>query len=253
MKKKPTTKKTFLTAAIAIACLFFYTPVFSDDKGLEIMKKNDQLKEPSTRKGASIMVIINGDKKDIKEFNMVAKKYGEKTRSRSTFTKPTRLEFLSWSEPGEDSLQWIKLSGGSVRKIASSDKNGAFVGSHFYYEDLADRDINDFDFTYLGEAKIEGEDCYKIQSVKKVGTKVYEKSIAYVRKSDYVIIRAELFEKKGHTKTMIVEKIENIDGVLTPRKITMERTDGKGKTIIYTKTIEYNVAVSDEFLKKESL
>ncbi|MDH5717132.1 MAG: outer membrane lipoprotein-sorting protein [Spirochaetia bacterium] len=226
---------------------------FADEKGRQIMEKNDALKEPDTRKGVSVMVVMKGDSKELKEFEMVSKKYGKKTRSRSTFLKPTRIEFLSWSEPGEDSLQWIKLSGGTVRKIASSDKGGSFVGSHFYYEDMQDRDIDDFNYKYLGDEKVNGEDCFKVESVKKKGTKVYVKTIVYIRKSDYFMIKADFYENKGHTKILEVDKIETIDGILTARKITMSRTDGKGKSIIYIKEVDYNKSVSDEFLKKESL
>ena len=241
-----------LTYLIAV---FFFLPalLLADQKGREIMKKNDALKEPQTRKGVSVMVVFKGSKKELKEFEMVSKKYGKKTRSRSTFLKPTRIEFLSWSEPGEDSLQWIKLSGGTVRKIASSDKGGSFVGSHFYYVDMQDRDIDDYDYKYLGEESVNGTPCFKIESVKKKGTKVYVKTIVYIRKSDYFMIKAEFFENNGHTKTLETDKIETIDGIITARKITMSRTDGKGKTIIYIKKVEYDKPVSDQFLKKESL
>jgi hypothetical protein len=243
-------KLTLVLAALFTGAASIYA---GDAKARQIMEKNDALKEANTRKSNSVMVVMRGDKKEMKEFSMAAKKYGKETRSKSTFTKPTRLEFLSWSVPGEDTLQWIKLSGGTVRKIASSDKGGSFVGSHFYYEDMAERDIDDFDYKFLGDEKINGEDCYKIEAVKVKGTKVYEKSIAYVRKSDHFVIRAEFYEKQGHTKTMTVDKIEVIDGIITPRKLLMERTDGNGKTIIYLKSIEYNIPVADEALKKENL
>lgn len=222
-------------------------------KGRALMEKSDALPEPKTRKTESAMVIIKSKNKEVKTFSMIGKKYGQKSRARTTFTKPTRLEFLNWSAPGEDSQQWIKLSSGSVRKIASSDKGGAFVGSHFYYEDMSDRDIDDYNYRYLGDKKIKGVDCYMVESIKKSASKVYVKSIIYLRKSDYFMIRADLYEKSGHTKTLVVEKIEKINGILTPRKVTMKRTDGKGKTIIYLRSVKYNVPVSDALLKKESL
>jgi len=236
--------------AVAVTCLSLFA---SEPSGLSIMQKNDALREPETTVSESVMVILKGKTQEKKEFRMAMKKYGDKTRSRSTFTSPTRIEFLNWSEPGKDSLQWIKLSGGTIRKIASSEKGGAFVGSHFYYEDIGFRDISDYSYTYKGEKQEAGENCYLVKAVKKVGTKVYEKSLIYVRKSDYFIVRIDLFEKKGHTKTFRTEKIETINGILTARKIVMERTDGKGKSLIYIKKIAYNTRVSDKFLTREGL
>jgi len=242
-----------ITALVITLNLPFFFSLHADEKGREIMEKNDLLKKSQTRLSKSAMVVINGDNKEVKEFEMISKRYGKDTRSHSTFIKPTRIEFLSWSSPGSDSQQWIKLSGGTVRKIASSDKSGSFVGSHFYYEDLNERDIDDYEYTSKGEEKVEGVDCYKVEAVKKSGTRVYEKSVVYLRKSDFFIIKIDLYEKQGLTKIMRAEKIETIDGIITPRKISMERVDGKGKTIIYLQSVEYNKSLSDQLFKKESL
>jgi len=248
MRSLKNSKPVYITLALLLSI-----PLMAGESARKIMEKNDALPEAKTQKSHSIMAIFKGKKPEIKEFKMYSKKYGKKLRSRSRFIKPSRIEFLSWSKPGEDSLQWIKLSGGTVRKIAASNKSGSFVGSHFYYEDLTDRDIDDYDYKLLGETTEAGADCYKIESVKTVGTKVYEKGIMYVRKSDYFIIRVDLYEKKGHTKTMYAQKIEKINGILTPRKVIMKRTDGNGKTIIYLKKVEINKKVSDSLLKKDSL
>ncbi|MES0491274.1 MAG: outer membrane lipoprotein-sorting protein [Leptospirales bacterium] len=236
--------------AATIACMSLFA---GGPSGLSIMQKNDALREPETTVSESVMVILKGKSQEKKEFRMVMKKYGDKTRSRSTFTSPTRIEFLNWSQPGKDALQWIKLSGGTVRKIASSEKGGAFVGSHFYYEDIGVRDISDYNYKYLGEKEEAGENCYLVEGVKKTGTKVYEKSIIYVRKSDYYIIRIDLYEKKGHTKIFWAQKIEKISGIITARKVVMERTDGKGKSLIYLKKIQYNTNVSNSLLTREGL
>lgn len=219
----------------------------------KIMEKNDALTEPRSSSGSSIMVIVRGGSQEKKVFTSVSKKYGKKSRARITFTSPTRIEFLTWSQPGKDSLQWIKLSGGSVRKIASSDKNGSFVNSHFFYEDIGDRDIDDYRYKLLGSAKVGKDNVYKIESVKKKGSKVYSKSILYIRKSDYVLRRADFYEKGRLTKILHNEAIQKIQGIYTPRKIIMQRADGSGKSILYLKKIKYNIGVSDASLTVEAL
>ncbi|MBN2041810.1 MAG: outer membrane lipoprotein-sorting protein [Spirochaetes bacterium] len=220
--------------------------------GREIMEKNDALKKPGTSMQTSVLLIVKGNKKEKKEFSGIMKKYGKNTRSRISFSYPTRLEFLVWDEPGNDSLQWIKLSSGRVRKIASSDKGKPWVNSHFYNEDIGDTDIDDYSYKLIGEGKADNIPCYKIESVKIHGTKVYSKSIVYISKNDYTRRKVEFFEKGSHTKTITFEKIEKIDGIYTPRKLVMERTDGKGKSILYVASIKYDVPVSDAKLKRES-
>lgn len=244
--------------------VFLITESIFSITGLDIMKKNDALPEAKSQKASAVLVIFKGGRQIRKEYNMISKKYGKVTRTRISFTKPTRLEFLTYSIPGSDNQQWLKLSSGAVRKIASSEKDKPFVNSHFYYEDIGDRDINDYRYKYLGEVKVTQDlgkgktaqvDCYKVEGVKKKGTKVYSKTIAYVRKSDYFIIQVDFYEKGRHTKTLRAEHIKKVQGILTPFKLVMERTDGKGKSILYIrpKSLQYNISIPDVKLKREAL
>lgn len=239
---------------IFLLVMLFTANVFADAKGTDIMKKvNQQAGGGSTQTIKATMAIVPAKgKPEIKEFSIVSKKTGDVTRSRSTFTKPSRIEFLAWSSPKETS-QWIKLSGGSVRKIAASDQSGSFVGSHFYYEDLGDNSMENFRYTYKGDAKVNKEDCYMVESVRIKGTSAYTKVHIYVRKSDYFVIKVDMFEKQGHTKTLTNEHIERIQGNLVPKKVVMQRTDGSGKTIIYMRDVSFNKAIADSFFSKESL
>ncbi len=228
--------------------------------GREIMEKNDALPEAKTAIQSSVLIIIHGKgdkaRKTRKEFHSYLKKYGKKTRMRMTFTKPTRIEFMAWDEPGKDSLQWIKTSGKKVRKIASSDKGKPWLNSHFYNEDIGEVDIDDYTYKLDGEADVNGVACYKIisQKVRKSGGKivpdkrVYTKRIVYVGKEDYVMRKVDFYEKRGFTKTLTVSNIVKLEGIDTPQKIVMARKDGKGKSILYNpkKSIKYNVPIADQ-------
>lgn len=232
--------------------VFIYANTLYALTGREIMERNDALKEANTSIEKCVLLIVKGSKQEKKVFEGIMKKYGEKTRTRISFSYPTQLEFLIWDEPGQDSQQWTKLSSGRVRKIASSDKDKPWVNSHFYNEDISDYDIDDFTYKSVGEETVNGVQCYKVEAVKKTGTKVYSKRIVYICKSDYVRQRIDFFEKGRHTKTITFTNIEKISGIYTPRKVIMERTDGKGKSILYVQSVQYDEPVSDERLNKES-
>jgi len=243
-------------STLLILCLLFSTKHILALSGEDIMNKNDDLPKPKTTKGYSILIIIKGGNQERKEFKILGKKYGLKTRLRISFVKPTKIELLTHSQYGKDDLQWLKLSSGTVRKIASSDKNSSFVNSHFYYEDIGDKDVDDFSYEYLDDTSVDDEPCYKVKAVKKKGTKVYSKQIIYVKKSNFVILRVHFYENGIHTKTLRNEKIEIINGIYTPKKVVMEKyKNGKllGKSLLYIKSIQYNIGVSDQLLKRESL
>lgn len=227
--------------------------IFADPKGQAIAQKMYDLPSGKSQISQWVMAIMpKGRKPQIKEFSIYSKDYGKNNRSRSVFTKPVRIEFLSWSEPAKDAQQWIKVPGSGVRKIGSADKSGSFVGSHFYYEDLTNNDISDFEHSYLGEKKIEDDDCHKVKAVKIKGTKVYEYVILYIRKSDSFLKRIEFFEKQGHTKTLTNSKIEKVEGILVARKIEMVRADKSGKTVLYLKAISFDKSISDSLFSIEA-
>jgi hypothetical protein len=219
--------------------------------GKEIMKKNDDLPDGESSIREAVLLVIKGKRSEKKVFRLISKKYGEKKRKRITFSYPTHIEFLVWDEPGKDNLLWIKLSSGKVRKIATSNKDKPWMNSHFYNDDIGERYFNDYNYKLVGEVDIDGTTCYKIERTKTKGTWVYSKAVAYVGKDDFFARRVDLFEKGIHTKTLHFRNIEKISGIYTPRKTVMERTDGKGKSIMYIKSIEYNVPVPDEKLKRE--
>jgi hypothetical protein len=220
--------------------------------GREVMEKNNALKKADSSIQKNVLLIIKGDKQEKKEMDGIMKKYMGNTRKHISFSFPTKLEFLVWDEPGTDSQQWVKLSSGRVRKVASSDKGNPWVNSHFYNEDISENDINDFTYKLIGEENINNVACYQVESIKSKGTAVYSKTIAYISKNDFVMQRVDFFEGGIHTKTLTMNNIESISGIFTPRKLVMERTDGKGKSILYIQSIKYDVPVPEENLKRES-
>lgn len=217
-----------------------------------IMEKSDAVPDGDTFERSMVLLIVKSGKNEKKEFSTLSKEYGRKRRSLMQFSFPTQMEFLSWDEPGQDNQQWIKLTSGKVRKIASSEKDKPWMNSHFYYEDIADVYIEDYEYTLLGEEDVDGVSCYKIASVKTRGQKVYSKRDVYIGKDNYLMYRVDYYENGSHTKTLTFTNYETIDGIQTPRKLTMERTDGKGKSVLYTKSVSYNIPVEDRELTREA-
>ncbi len=241
-------KKTILPIMI----LAFVAPAAFAITGREIMEKNDKLPSSSASIQESLLVIQKGKAVEKKEFTSVSKKYGKNTRTKITFTSPTRMGFLIYDEAGKDSTQWIKLTSGKVRQIASSDKGKEWMNSHFYNEDIGDKDIDTYTYKLIGEGKSGEFEIYKVSAVKKVGDKVYSQGIFYMDKKDFIPRQIDLYENGRHTKTLYFEKYEKISGIWTPRKLKMTRTDGKGTSLLYIKLVKHNQSVNDAELKKEN-
>jgi hypothetical protein len=201
--------------------------------GREIMDKSDALPEPQTAESSALMHIYKGSRVLEKEFEIRAKEFkNDEDKILISFIRPTKIKLLTHSHTGQDDDQWLRLTSGKIKRIASSDKGKAFVNSHFYYEDLGSRNIDEYDYKLLGDGKAVGEDCYKVEAIKKEGTKVYDKLILYVRKSDYFVVRIDFYRKGTFHKYL-----EN----------------GKGKTELKIQKLEYNKKMKSSTFNKEAL
>jgi hypothetical protein len=244
--------KTRILLAVIIV-LFVCQPLFALT-GREVMEKSDALLEPKTAKSSALMFIHKGKRILEKEFEITAKKFkNDEDRMLISFIKPTKIKLLTHTHKGSDDDQWLRLTSGKIKRIAASDKGKAFVNSHFYYEDLGSRDIDDYNYKLLGEAKALDSDCYKVEAVKKEGTKVYDKLILYVRKSDYFVVRIDFYRKGKFHKYLENYDIKKVEGILTPYNVVMALANGKGKTELKIQKLQYNKQIKSAAFNKEAL
>lgn len=223
--------------------------------GREIMDKNDALPEADTGESKVMMFVHKGSRTLEKEFEIISKKFpNDEDKTLIAFKRPTRIKLLTHAHKSRDDDQWLRLSSGKIKRIAGSDKGKSFVNSHFYYEDLTSRDIDDYDYKLLGEETVKGESCYKVEAVKREKKdRVYTKSILYVRKSDYFIVRIDLFKNNKFHKYVENSDVRKIDGILTPFEITMTLANGKGDTQLKVQSVTYNENIPSRKFNKEAL
>ncbi len=241
---------------MSIVLLFFFSQtVCWALTGREIMDKSDELIiEPDTSKMRSVMYIHKGKRKLEKEFETIMKKFPDgEDKSLTSFIRPTKMKFLMHAHKNKDDDQWLRLSSGKVKRIAGSNKGGAAFNSHFSYEDMGSRNIDDANYKNLGDKKTNGFDCYLVEAVPKdKKDKTYDKTVIYVRKSDFFPIKMDIYKKGALYKTLEMFDIKKIEGINTPHKLVMSLANGKGKTIIEMKSIKYNEKIKNSKFNKEA-
>lgn len=222
--------------------------------GLEIMKKSDALARPDTAKTRIIMRIHKGKRMEEKAFTLLMKQYpNDEDKAIISFSRPTKIRLLTHSHKGHDDDQWLRLSSGRIKRIASSSKGKPFVNSHFYYEDLSSVNIDDYNFRLIGEGTAMGAPCYKVEGVKKTGKKVYDHVIFYVRKADFFIVRIDFYKKGKFLKFLENMDVKKVDGILTPFRMSMKLANGKGRTDLFVVGLKYNTDIPDNKFRKEAL
>jgi len=238
---------------MAIFVLFLSSQALLALTGRQIIDRSEKLAKPKSAKSKVAMNIYKGGSVMEKEFLLFQKTIGGDDKVLITFTKPTQIKVLTHTHKQGDDDQWLRLSSGKVKRIVGGDKSKPFVQSHMTYEDLESRDVDNYDYNYIGDAAVNGEACYKVEAVKKSGTKTYDKNTLYVRKSDYFIVKIDFYQKGKLFKYLENKNIKKIDGILTPFNITVTMAEENGKTELIVDKVIYNTEIADSKFSKEAL
>ena len=253
----------FLLLSISSAMLISAeTAAQADDaRARAIIEKVDARDDGDNVTADMEMILIDkGGKKRVKKIISFSKDMGEDTYRIMFFTHPANVKdtgFLTYDydDMDKDDDQWLYLPAlKKTKRIASSDKDSAFMGSDFSYADMTDRNIDDYDYTLLKEAQVYNKKTWVIESVprtqKVIDTYGYTKSVVFVRQDNYVVVRAVNWVKKGDKlKYMDVKGLELIDDIWVPTEIHMTTKKGKitlHKTIFKRANIKFNQKLEED-------
>ena len=140
------------------------------------------------------------------------------------------------------------------RRIALQDRSTRFFGTDFSFEDLEERDVNQYEYKLLGEEAIDGAACWKIESRPRQGkTSQYTLSRIWIRKDNYVPAQYESFIKDELVRRLRQSDIQNVQGIWTARVLEMTDLRRKSTTSLRIGKLEYNVGVKDEDFTVQAL
>ena len=115
--------------------------------------------------------------------------YGN-SKSELRFIAPADVKgvaLLVINHPDQASDQWMWIPAEERdRRIALQDRSSRFFGTDFSFEDLEERDIDQYDFKLLSDDKLDDAVCWKIESHPKENkTSQNTSSLLWVRKDRY--------------------------------------------------------------------
>ncbi len=176
----------------------------------------------------------------------------EGNRTIIVFQKPATVagtRFLTMEKENGDDDRWIFLpSLGKVRRIASSEGSGSFMGTDLSYDDISstDRDVSLDRHTLLREETLAGKPCHVIESIPLDKNYQYSKMISWIDKDSLVAWKIELYDKKG-TLVKVLEVLETavVQSRITPMKTRMTTVADETSTTINVKIMKYDDPIPD--------
>ncbi len=183
--------------------------------------------------------------------------YGE-SKALLRFVSPPEVKgvaLLIVNHPDRASDQWMWLPElQRDRRVALQDRSTRFFGTDFSYEDLEERDVNQSDFKMLGEEVVDGQACWKIESAPKKGkSSQYNRVVMWFRKDIYFPVQYEMYAKDQLVRKLHYRRIEKVNGVWSALEMEMFDVRRKGRTVLKSDKLQYNVALKDELFTLQSL
>ncbi len=135
------------------------------------------------------------------------------------------------------------------RRIALQDRSTRFFGTDFSFEDLEERDADQFIYKVLGEEAIEGKACWKLESKPVEGKRSqYTHSHVWIRKDIYGFARVDAFKGDQLVRRIEYKNFEPVKGIWTARVIEVLDAGRKSRTVLKFEKLDYNIAMQkDEF------
>ncbi len=252
-------KNIMRSITVILVMMASFSILNAQDKGYEIMKKNDELKEAKDATSDITLVLVNknGNKKQ-RKMKLYSKKRKEGYDSFFEILSPADVEgmrFLTLARKGDDEQRMYLPALGKSRKISGSSKDGKFLGSDLYFYDLEDHDFDDFTYKFIKEEVWEGHEYYVVESYPKDKKAPYSKAVDWVRKDDYFVYKEEMYGKKQgrHIKTLLVKEVAVIDGIIEAVKMVIINHNDNHKTFFVEQNVEMNIGLDNNIFTVKNL
>ena len=258
-------KRTFNGLIISILILLLFEIGHSQLTGRDIMLKVDVQQNYVTQYAKTKMTLINKKgKKRVRDVARYEKTYPDKSeldkKSLIFFEYPpdvrgTGLLLLTYTDIDKDDDRWLYLPAlKKIRRIAGESKNDYFMGTDFTYDDMGSRDVDEDTHKLIGEEDIDGQKCFKIESIPKDKDYMYSRKIAWVIPDKWVMLKVEFYDRHGELlKILKASDIRNIDNIWTTFKLHMNNLTKNHQTVIDIMELDYSMDMEDAIFTQTTL
>lgn len=126
---------------------------------------------------------------------------GDGDQSLTVFDAPRDIKgtaLLSYTHALKADEQWLYLPAlKRIKRIASDNKSGPFVGSEFAYEDITSQEVAKFTYKYLRDDTLAGRQAFVVEAYPAYGNSGYTRQIIWLDQQMYQPLRVEYFDRKN--------------------------------------------------------
>ncbi len=185
---------------------------------------------------------------------------GDGDKALTIFDSPGDVKgtaLLTFSHKVGDDDQWLYLPAlKRVKRIASRNKSGSFMGSEFAYEDIASQEVEKYTYKYLGDDLYNGHDCTMVESYPvDAANSGYTRMVSWRDKDESRLWKVEYYDRKAsHLKTLSLDGYQQyLDRFWRSHHMHMvNHQNGKTTELVWS-NFQFATGLSDADFNKNSL
>lgn len=204
---------------IRLAFAFLFIPFIASADSLSPSAKGSQIANTAINKDhgwnnfkayANMVLTDRHGQRSIRELQMQSiEQDSDGDKILIVFRQPGDIKgtaLLSYTHINKPDEQWLYLPAlKRIKRIASNNKSGPFVGSEFAYEDISGEELKKYTYIYLRDESFQAVDCFVVERYPIDASSGYARQIVWYDKAEYRIQKIEFYEKNQnkHIKTLI--------------------------------------------------
>jgi outer membrane lipoprotein-sorting protein len=174
------------------------------------------------------------------------------------FTVPAEVKgvaLLVVNHPDRASDQWMWTPAiERDRRIALQDRSTRFFGTDFSFEDLEERDVDQYEYTLLGNDSVDGAVCWRVESTPKESkSSQYTRSVVWIRQDNYAFARLENYIRDQAVRRLAYSDIENVQGIWTAHQLEMTDLRRGSRTRLTLEKLQYNLPLRDDMFTLQAI
>lgn len=248
----------------ALLCIFtvFANAQSAEDKGLEIAKKV-KARDLGWGDSQSELTMTLRNKKGQEVVRQMRSKSleveGDGDKGLTVFDTPLDVKgtaFLSFSHIVGDDDQWIFLPAVKrVKRIASRNKSGPFLGSEFAFEDLSSFEVEKNTYKYLRDEEYKGMNTSVVEMYPRDKYSGYTRVQAWIDTEHYRVHKIDYYDRRDTLlKTLSIEdyKLYKDKYWRAHKQLMVNHKTGKSTDIAIT-NLRFDTGLTDSDFNENKL
>lgn len=233
-----------------------------EERGLQIAQEADRRDQGFKDSVVTLRMTLRNKQGDssVRELRTKALEVqGDGDKSLIVFDTPADVKgtaLLSFTHKSGPDDQWLFLPAlKRVKRIASDNKAGPFMGSEFAYEDLSSQEVEKYTYKFLREEPLDGQPMFVFERYPVDPKSGYTRQVVWMDQAEYRAFKVEYYDRKQSLLKTLTAKgfTQHLGKHWRPGELTMVNHQTGKSTVLEFRDYKFATGLKDKDFDQNAL